>query len=123
LLSDAKLLGQWGENRCEKFLKKKGLSTLTRNFSCKTGELDLVMADKSDGTIVFVEVKARADERFGDAEDVITSVKKAKLVRAAKYFLATNNIDGRPYRFDVVTIILGQKGKEQIRHYKNAFVP
>jgi len=81
------------------------------------------MADKSDGTIVFVEVKARADEKFTEAEDVVTSAKKSRLVRAAKYFLATNNIDGRPCRFDVVTIILGEKGKEQIRHYKNAFIP
>ena len=81
------------------------------------------MADKSDGTIVFVEVKARADEKFTEAEDVVTSAKKAKLARAAKYFLATNNIDDRPYRFDIVTIILGETGKEQIRHYENAFVP
>jgi hypothetical protein len=26
-------------------------------------------------------------------------------------------------RFDVVTIVLGQTGKEQIEHYENAFVP
>lgn len=33
------------------------------------------------------------------------------------------NIDDRPIRFDVVAIVLGHKGKPQIRHYKNAFVP
>ena len=123
LLSDTKLLGRWGEGRCEKFLKKKGLVTLARNFSCKTGEIDLVMANKADGAVVFVEVKTRADESFAQIEDAVTSAKKAKLIRAAKYFLTVNNISDRPYRFDVVTIILGAKLREQIRHYKNAFVP
>ena len=122
LLADAKVLGRWGEKRCEKFLKRKGLKTLARNFSCKTGEIDLVMVD-TDGSIVFVEVKSRADENFGPAESVITPAKKARLFRTARYFLATNNIEDRPFRFDVVTIVLGQTGPEQIKHYKNAFVP
>ncbi len=122
LLADRKLLGQWGEKRCEKYLKGKGLKKLARNFSCKTGEIDLVMVD-SDGSIVFVEVKARADESFGPAESVITPAKKNRLFRTARYFLATNNIENRPYRFDVVTIVLGQTGQPTIKHYKNAFVP
>ena len=122
LLADRKLLGRWGEKRCEKFLKRKGLKTLTRNFSCKTGEIDLIMVD-TDRTLVFVEVRTRADETFTSAESSITSAKKARLFRAARYFLATHEIDDRPLRFDVVTIVLGQKGRPQIRYYENAFVP
>ena len=122
LLAEKKLLGQWGEKRCERFLKRKGFRTLARNFSCKSGEIDLVMVD-SDGGIVFVEVKTRADEKFAPAETVITSAKKARLNRAGRYFLATHNIENRPFRFDVVIIVLGQAGPVQIRHYENAFVP
>ncbi|MHC4072407.1 MAG: YraN family protein [Planctomycetota bacterium] len=122
LLADRKLLGRWGEKRCEKFLKRKGLKTLTRNFSCKTGEIDLIMVD-ADRTIVFVEVKTRADESFGPSESAITAGKKTRLTRAARYFLDTNEIEDRPLRFDVVTVILGEKGPAQIRHYENAFVP
>ena len=122
LLADRELLGRWGEKRCEKFLKRKGLKKLARNFSCKTGEIDLVMVD-TDGSIVFVEVKARADETLTPAESAITAPKKAKLTKTARYFLATHNIEDRPFRFDIVTIILGQTGPEQIRHYQNAFVP
>ena len=69
------LLGQWGEKRAEKFLRKKGFKILTRNFNCKTGEIDLIMTD-SDRTIVFVEVKTSADEVFADAESAITEDKK-----------------------------------------------
>ncbi|MFH1881120.1 MAG: YraN family protein [Planctomycetota bacterium] len=122
LLADWKLLGRWGEKRCQRFLKRKGLKTLTRNFSCKTGEIDLIMVD-TDRTIVFVEVRTRADETFGSAESSITFAKKTRLLRTARYFLATNDIDDRPFRFDVVIIVLGPRGTPQIRYYKNAFVP
>jgi len=116
------VLGRWGEKRSQRFLKRKGLKTLTRNFSCKTGEIDLIMVD-TDRTIVFVEVRTRADETFGSAESSITSAKKARLIRTARYFLTTHDIDDRPFRFDVVTIVLGPKGTPQLRYYKNAFVP
>ncbi len=122
LLADRTLLGRWGEKHCLRFLKRKGLKKLTRNFSCKTGEIDLIMVD-ADSTIVFVEVRTRADETFGSAESSITHSKKARLLRTAQYFLATNNIENRPFRFDVVTIVLAPTGPPQIRHYKNAFVP
>jgi putative endonuclease len=122
LLADRKQLGRWGEKRCERFLKRKGLKTLTRNFLCKTGEIDLIMVD-TDGTLVFVEVKTRANEDFGPSESAVTAAKKTRMFRAARYFLATHNIEDRPYRFDVVTIVLGEKGPAETRHYENAFVP
>ena len=122
LSADTKLLGRWGEKRCRKFLTRKGFRKLAANFSCKTGEIDLIMVDNK-GVIVFVEVKTRSDESFEPAESVITQAKKAKLTKTARYFLAANNIQNRPCRFDIVTIILGQAGREQIRHYENAFVP
>jgi putative endonuclease len=121
LLADRKRLGRWGEKQGEKFLKSKGLKTLARNFSCKTGEIDLIMVD-GDGAIVFVEVRTKADESFGPPEETITQPKRAKLMRAARYFLAAHKIEDRPLRFDVVTVVLGQVGRPQIRHYQNAFV-
>ncbi|UCE99871.1 MAG: YraN family protein [Planctomycetota bacterium] len=121
-MADRKLLGRWGEKRCERYLKRKGLRKLVRNFSCKAGEVDLVMVD-TDGAIVFVEVKTRASESFEPPESVITASKKARLKRTAQYFLNINNIDDKPCRFDIVTIVLGQSGHPKIRHYENAFIP
>ena len=76
-----------------------------------------------DGAIVFVEVKTRADESFEPPESTVTAAKKNKLFKTARYFLATHNIDDRPFRFDVVTIVLAPTGRPQIRHYENTFVP
>jgi len=77
----------------------------------------------SDGTLVFAEVKTRANEDFSPSESAVTKAKKIRMLRAARYFLAANDIEDRPFRFDVVTIVLGEKGPDQIRHYENAFVP
>ena len=121
LLTDSKRLGRWGERRCEKFLRKKGLKKLASNYSCRTGEIDLIMVDKS-GAIVFVEVKTRKDESYAAAEDVITKTKQQRMARTARYFLSSYNIQNRPYRFDAVTIVLGHNGRDKINHYQNAFV-
>lgn len=122
LLSDRARLGRWGEKRCERFLNRKGLRTLTRNYTCRTGELDLVMVDR-DGTLVFVEVRTRAGEEFVRVEATVTAAKRTRVARAARHFLAVHKIEDRPLRFDVVTLVLGPEGPPQIRHYKNAFVP
>jgi len=77
----------------------------------------------SDGTLVFVEVKTRANEDFSPAESAVTGTKRARMVRAARYFLAVHEIEDRPYRFDVVTVVLAEKGPAEVRHYPSAFVP
>jgi len=122
LFADRVKLGRWGEKRSERFLKGKGFKTLTRNFSCRTGELDLVMVDP-DGVIVFVEVKTRTRERFVPTEAVITAPKRRRIARAARYFLARHDIQDRICRYDVVTIVVGDSGRPEIRHYENAFSP
>jgi len=121
LFNDIKLLGRWGEKRCEKFLKRKGLHLLARNYLCPAGEIDLIMVD-SDGSIVFVEIKTRTSEEFTPAETVVTYNKQQKLSKTARYFLSAYDIKNRPYRFDIVTIVLEPSGREHINHYPNAFV-
>jgi putative endonuclease len=122
LLADRELLGRWGEKRCEKFLKSKGPRKHARNFSCKAGEVNLVMVD-TDGSIVFVEVRTKADENFSPAKSSFTTAKRAKMSHTDHYFLVTHNIENHPFCFDVVTIVFGQIGRPQIRHYENAFAP
>ena len=122
MLADPKLLGRWGEKRSERFLKNKGLRTIARNYSCKTGEIDLVMASE-DGAIIFVEVKSRRHEDFARAQDAVNYDKRIKLIRTARSFIKTYNIKDKPVRFDVVAVVLGRKGSARIRHYRNAFTP
>lgn len=122
LHKDTRKLGRWGERRCQRYLKRKGYRPIAQNFRCKSGEVDLVMAD-SGGAIVFVEVKTRKSESKGPAHQAVNPQKRRRLVRAANQFVRQYNIKNKPLRFDVAAVILPVKGPVEIRYYKNAFVP
>lgn len=122
LTADPGRLGRWGERRAERFLRGKGMATLDRNARFRLGEIDLVMVDP-DGAIVFVEVKTRLGEAFQPVENVITQTKRGRMRNAVRCFLAAHPIQDRPYRCDVVVVVLGPRGRPQIRHYERVFVP
>jgi putative endonuclease len=114
-------LGQTGEKLAEVFLRQRGYRTAARHFTTPVGELDLVM--QAGATIVFVEVKTRRDRRFADPEDAVDGRKQARLLRAARWFLAQRGLHDRPCRFDVVTVILAPPAEPEIAHHVDAFPP
>jgi len=125
LLADRGRLGRWGEKHCEKFLKKNGYRFVARNFGCKYGEIDLVFMnmDRTSGGLVFVEVKTRRNERFRKAQAAVGYKKRKRIGYTAKNFVQRYKLTNKPQRFDVMAVILGDKGKPEVRHYINAFVP
>lgn len=114
LLPNHLLRGQSAEQQAHEHLIAQGLKPVCRNFSCRQGELDIVMLDGE--TLVIIEVRFRKSERFGGAAESITAKKKARIIAASRYYLATHPQD-RPVRFDVVAISPA-KGLNWI---KNAF--
>ena len=84
----SKLVGAAFEARAQEFLQRQRLRFVARNVSCRGGEIDLVMRER-DGALVFVEVRARAQRRYGGAAASIGWQKKQRIVRAAQHFLAT----------------------------------
>ncbi len=109
--------GQQAEDCALAFLQTQGLVLVERNYRCRGGEIDLIMRD--GGKIVFVEVRYRADQRFGGALASVGTRKQARLIHAASHYLATKHID-RPARFDVAAVSPDQ-GKLAIQWIKNAF--
>ncbi len=69
---------------CE-HLERAGCRIVARNVRYREGELDIVADDR--GTLVFAEVRARNDERFGGALASIDEFKRRRLVRAAQHYL------------------------------------
>ena len=96
-----KTMGDAAERVAEQYLAKQQLKTVSRNWRCRLGELDLICRDGE--TLVFVEVRSRASSQFGGAADSITPHKQARLVAAAQLYLASL---GRvpPCRFDAVLL-------------------
>jgi putative endonuclease len=96
-------LGAKAERIAERYLAKRGLTTLARNFYCRFGEIDLIMA--VDGCIVFVEVRYRSDRKFAMPALTVDRRKQGKLVRAAALYVAGQpQLSGSVLRFDVVAI-------------------
>ena len=112
-------LGDAAELEALKFLQKQGLRLVTRNFRCRTGELDLVMRD---GTcLVIVEVRFRSGTFVDPAESVDTR-KQLKLARAASFFLAGNpTLCDLAVRFDVVAVGRASDARGRIQWIRDAF--
>ncbi len=101
-------------------MRAKGHRIIARNYDSPVGEIDLITTD--DATIVFVEVKSRTAEAGKDADQIIRSTQRERLIRAAQYFLRRADPYNRPARFDVVTVYFPATGKPVVEHFENAFV-
>ena len=95
-------LGRIGEDMAVQELERRGYAILARRYRTRCGEIDIV-ADHQ-GTLVFVEVKARATAEFGTAAEAVTRHKQLKLAAMATDYLARAQVGNRPCRFDVVAI-------------------
>ena len=79
--------GTAAEDLALRYLEARGLSLVTRNFRCRTGELDLIMRDGEH--LVFVEVRSRRSTRYGTPAESVTRTKQQRLLRAAALLSAT----------------------------------
>ena len=103
-----------GENLAVEYLKKQGNVILERNFNTKVGEIDIIAQDKD--TIVFIEVKARENTKFGQPIESITPQKIRHIIRTAQWYLTAKHKYDSLCRFDVVEILQGK-----VTHTKDAF--
>jgi putative endonuclease len=94
--------GEHGEDRATRALLARGYRIVERNFRCKAGELDIVARDRD--TLVFVEVRTRADDRFGSALEAVGYSKQRQVARVARVYLALRRPRFDTCRFDVVAI-------------------
>ncbi len=111
-------LGKQGEELACRELRRRGYAILARRYRTRHGEIDIVAMD--DGVLVFVEVKARSDQRFGSPLAAVTSLKQRRLTRMALDYLARSRTAGVPCRFDVVAVDLGE-GRPRVEVVTDAF--
>ncbi|MFK8067647.1 MAG: YraN family protein [Gammaproteobacteria bacterium] len=111
--------GQWAEKLAEKYLTKQSLKLIERNYSCRRGEIDLIMWEKN--TIAFVEVRYRKNDQYGGGIESIDFHKQEKIRKTAMHFLQ-NNHSHQDYacRFDAM-IISGEPDQPTLNWIKNAF--
>ncbi|HEY0634936.1 MAG TPA: YraN family protein [Gammaproteobacteria bacterium] len=104
------------QTACDHLLAR-GLELRTRNYRCRSGEIDLIMRDGE--TLVFVEVRYRSSNRFGGAAASIDAAKQQKLIRSAQTYLGEQRLNHMACRFDVVTVS-PRDGGERVEWIPNA---
>lgn len=112
--------GREGEEIAAKFLSEKGFEIIQRNFRFGHGEIDIV-AKAPDDYLVFIEVKLRRSNTYGEAEYSITLNKQKQIKRIAACYLYVKQLSDIPCRFDVVVITGESEENREITHYIDAF--
>ena len=103
-----KILGTEAEDRALRYLQQRGLRLVERNYrvaagpGAPAGEVDLILRER-DGTLVFVEVRARAGLSHGGAAASVTATKQRRLIYAARHYLL-RHATPPPCRFDVLAL-------------------
>ena len=108
--------GKQMEKLACRYLCQAGLRWISSNVLYRQGELDLIMLDEQ--TYVFVEVRYRKNDLYGDAAASITWRKQQNIKAAAAYWLANHNkcLSTANCRFDVVAVT-----GSRVNWIKNAF--
>lgn len=112
---DTKSEGSLGEEQAVKALKREGYKILERNHRTRFGEIDVIAEE--GGALVFVEVKKRNTDRFGDALSAITKTKQRHMIKSALWYMKRHRCFDKRMRFDAV----GLDGT-RVKIIKNAFL-
>jgi len=102
------------EQRACEYLESEGMSLIAQNFSCRMGEIDLIMQDNN--SLVFVEVRYRANKKFGGAAASVTRSKQRKIIKASQFY-QQRYAPKSNMRFDVIAI----EGDNHIQWFPSAF--
>ncbi len=112
-------LGRWGEDHACRYLEGKGYTVSATNYRSRWGEVDIVAQQCAE--LVFVEVKPRRGAGFGTPEESGTATKSHRLIATAQDYLQKNGLEQSPWRVDLISIHLDEKGKLLgVSHLENA---
>jgi putative endonuclease len=112
--------GRRGEALAARSLRKGGYKILERNLRIGRNEADIVALDPDGETVVVIEVKTRRGT-YLPPEVSVDRRKRRHLTRFALRLQERRRYTDRPFRFDVITIVLAPAGPPEIQHYENAF--
>jgi len=103
-------------------LMEIGYKILEENWRYGRSEIDII-AENQTGTLVFIEVKTRTSDVFGQPDEHITEAQISRISNAAAFFMSQNQYTWE-FRFDVISILLYKNLKVQsFQHKEDAFFP
>ncbi len=117
--TEKQVQGQQGEQLAAEYLLAKGYRILEQNW--RRGHLEVDLIATIGDLLIFVEVKTRKSNAFGEPEDFVGYQKQRNLIRAAGIYLKCTG-DTKEVRFDIISVIKDEVGN-QIKHLEGAFKP
>ena len=117
--NNSQKIGKEGEEMAKAYLKKMGFTILQTNWRYKKLEVDIIACNSE--FIVFVEVKARSSNAFGEPEVFVTKKKQKFLIAAAHQYLLEYEIE-KEARFDIIALT-GAIDNPKVKHLPGAFYP
>ncbi len=122
-MADKDVVGRAGEERAARYFQQHGFDVLARNWRCRSGEIDLVVAD--EGAVVIVEVKTRRGEAFGHPFEAIDARKRARLWRLAAAWVTEHrdSVRGRRLRIDAIGLTGEDPDTAVLEHLVDVEVP
>jgi putative endonuclease len=95
--------GRLSEDFARHWLESKGLTHIRSNYSCRFGELDLIMLDNS--CLVVAEVRYRSNSGYGGALLSVTPAKQMRMARTTECFIQKHHRFAKfCLRFDVLAL-------------------
>ena len=119
LVVDRISIGKKGEEAAKSALEEMGFEILERNWRFGHKEIDIIAA--SEDGIRFVEVRSRVEPVLLEPELTVGSVKKEKLVSAARAYMMMNLITCEAF-FDIVAVTFSPQGVK-VDYFPDAFIP
>lgn len=111
-------LGRQGEDLACRYLEGQGLVVLSRNWTCRDGELDVVAVE--DGRLVVCEVKTRSGPVWGRPDEAVDQRKLSRLRRTALRWLGAHGVGWCPVRVDLISVTWPADGKAHLQHLRGA---
>lgn len=108
--------GNLGERLAKEYLIKKDYKILEENYTTSAGEIDIIAFNNE--TLVFVEVKARTNFKYGHPFEAVNLRKQEKILNSSLLYIQENNFDDIQLRYDIVEVYLS---KNKINHIENSF--
>ena len=114
-------LGEWGEARAVRYLRRRLYRIVATNYSNKCGEIDIIA--RRGKVLAFVEVKTRRGTAYGSGVEAVTARKQRQIIRAAQlYLLQTPDMRDLQPRFDIIGVLVKPGADEyNIEHIDDAF--
>ena len=114
-MTDKIKTGSDGEDLAAEYLVGKGFRIVARNYRWRKAEIDLIV--QRENWLVFVEVKTRSSNAWGEPESFVNALQRRLIYSAAEEYIFRTDWQG-DIQFDIVSVKLGET--PEIVHFEDA---